>query len=152
MIVRRRPARRRGAIALEGALIMGVMFSLLLGVIVLGMGVFRYQEMCYLAREGARWASVHGTQYASDTGNAAATATDVYTNAIQPKMACLTSSNFSYSVTWNSSNSPTTTTTSGSNTVTVANTVTVTVSYTWVPEAYFGGMTLTSTSVMPMSN
>ena len=61
MIHRSRPDRRRGAVAVENALVLGVMFSLILGVIVLGMGVFRYQEMAYLAREGARWASVHGT-------------------------------------------------------------------------------------------
>ena len=31
------------------------------------------------------------------------------------------------------------------------NTVTVTVTYQWVPEAFFGGITLSSTSVMPIS-
>ena len=153
MIIHRRADRRRGAIALESALVMSVMFMLILGVIVLGMGVFRYQEMAYLAREGARYASVRGTQYATDTGNTAATASTIYTNAIQPKMAALSSSQFSYSVSWNSSNAPYHTTTNGSGaTVKVANTVSVTVNYAWVPEAFFGGVTLTSTSTMPMSN
>lgn len=152
MIHRSRPDRRRGAVAVENALVLGVMFSLILGVIVLGMGVFRYQEMAYLAREGARWASVHGTQYATDTGNAAATASDVYTNAIQPRMACLDPANFNYSVAWNSSNSPYhTVIDSNQNLVKVGNTVTVTVRYNWVPEAYLGGITIASTSVMPMS-
>lgn len=152
MIAVVRRARRRGAVLVENALVLGVMFSLLLSVIVLGMGVFRYQEMAYLAREGARYASVHGTQYASDTGNAAATPTDIYNNAIQPRMACLSSSDFSYSVTWSTSNTPYhTTTDANNNLVKVANTVTVTVSYNWIPEAYFGGVTITSTSVMPMS-
>ncbi len=152
MIVRSRPARRRGAIAVESALVMSLMFLLLLGVMDLGLGVYRYQEMVYLAREGARYASVHGTGYASDTGNAAATATSVYTNAIQPRMTCLDSTQFSYSVTWSTTNSPYhTTTDANNNLVKVANTVTVSVSYNWVPEAYLGGVTLTSTSVMPMS-
>src|SRR5258708_4449091 len=106
MPFRSRPSRRRGAVALESVIVLNVLFLLILGVIVLGMGVFRYQEMCYLAREGARWASVHGTQYATDTGNAAATSTDVYTNAIQPRMACLDSTRFTYSVTWSTSNAP----------------------------------------------
>ena len=34
----------------------------------------------------------------------------------------------------------------------VNSTVTVTVTYQWVSEAYFGGLTLKSTSTMPMSN
>jgi Flp pilus assembly protein TadG len=153
MIIHRRAGRRRGAVVLEGAIVMPVLFLLILGVIILGMGVFRYQEMAYLAREGARWASVHGTQYASDTGNAAATATDVYTKAIQPKMAVLDPAMFSYSVSWNTSNAPYHTTTDGlGNTVKVANSVSVTVSYQWAPEAFFGRGTLTSTSSMPMSN
>ena len=53
MIVRVGTARRRGAIALEAAIVMNVLFFLLLGVIVLGMGVFRYQQMVHLAHEGA---------------------------------------------------------------------------------------------------
>ena len=32
------------------------------------------------------------------------------------------------------------------------NTVTVTLTYQWIPEGMFGGMTLSSTSVMPMAN
>ena len=152
MIIRRRTVRRRGAIALETALVTSVLFLLILGVIVLGMGVFRYQEMSFLAREGARWASVHGTGYASDTGNAAATATDIYTNAIQPKLAILDASKLTYSVTWTTSNAPSHTVTTNGVTTQVANTVTVKINYSWVPEAYFGGVTMTSTSVMPMSN
>jgi hypothetical protein len=35
--------------------------------------------------------------------------------------------------------------------VAVRNTVSVTVSYPWIPEAFLGGVALTSTSVMPMS-
>lgn len=151
MTFRHRTGRRRGAIALENAVVLPVLSSLLLGVIVLGLGVYRYQEMAYLC-EGARWASVHGTQYASDTGNAAATDDDVYTNAIQPRMTCLDPTQFSYAVTWSTSNAPYhTTIDSNNNLVKSANTVTVAVSYNWVPEAFLGGVTLKSTSVMPMS-
>ena len=38
----------------------------LFAVLVGGMGVFRYQEMAHLARLTARYASVHGGQYAKD--------------------------------------------------------------------------------------
>ena len=150
MLIRRR--RRRGATAVENAFVLPVMFILILGIMVLGLGIFHYSQMSYLAREGARWASVHGAQYANETGNAAATAADVYTNAIQPKMTTLDSSKFSYAVTWNTNNNPYHTVIDGNNNlVKVGNTVTVMVSYSWVPEAYFIPVTLTSTSVMPMS-
>jgi hypothetical protein len=35
--------------------------------------------------------------------------------------------------------------------VATRNTVTVTLTYQWIPEAFFGGITLRSTSVLPMS-
>ena len=35
--------------------------------------------------------------------------------------------------------------------VVIQNTVSVTVTYQWVPEAFLGGMTLSSTSECPMS-
>ena len=50
MNVRSRHAPRRGSVAIETVLVLNVLFLLTLGVIVLGMGVFRYQEMCHLAR------------------------------------------------------------------------------------------------------
>ena len=46
-----------------------VTILLLLGTVVLGLGVFRYQQVQCLAREGARYASVHGPQYAADSGS-----------------------------------------------------------------------------------
>ena len=67
-------------------------------------------------------------------------------------MVCLTAADLTYSVTWSTSNAPYHTVIVNNQTMHVANTVSVTVSYNWVPEAYFGGVTLTSTSVMPMSN
>jgi Flp pilus assembly protein TadG len=151
MLVRSRSQGRRGAVAVENAFILPVFITMILGTLTLSLGVFRYQEMSYLAREGARWASVHGGQYAIDTGNTAATSDDVYNNAIKPKMATLDPSSLTHSVTWSTNNFPYhTTTDANSNLVKVTNTVTVTVSYNWIPEAFFGGITLTSTSVMPM--
>ena len=51
----------------------------LVGTVVLGLAVFRYEQLQALAREGARYASVHGPQYASDTGNSYATSQTVLT-------------------------------------------------------------------------
>jgi Flp pilus assembly protein TadG len=138
---------RRGGSLVEFAIVAPVTFLLMLGLLIGGMGVFRYQQVAQLARDASRWASVHGTQYAQVTGNPAATATDVYNNAISPYAAGLNLSNLTYSVTWNASNSPAHTNANGQK---VANTVTVTVNYQWIPEAYLSGVTLTATSVSVM--
>jgi hypothetical protein len=148
MLLRSAPIRRRAATLAEAALVYPALAMLMAGVVIVAMGVYRYQAVAALAREGARWASVHGAQYASETGNSMATASDVYTNAIQPKAAGLDTSQLSYSVSWaNSSEVPTYTDSSGN---VVINQVTVTVTYTWVPVAYLGTVTLRSTSVMAM--
>jgi Flp pilus assembly protein TadG len=137
---------RRGSTMVETALVLPVVLMLTLGTCVVGLGIYRYEQVASLAREGARYASVHGTQYASDTGNAAATAATIYQNAILPMAVGLDTTNLTSSVTWNTSNSPT----SGS--PPVYNNVSVTVTYQWTPELYITGpINLTSTSVMPMS-
>jgi Flp pilus assembly protein TadG len=144
---------RRGAIAVEAAFVLPVAFMFIIGMVVIGLGIYRYQQVAALAREGARYASVHGTQYAADTGNSAASASDVYSNAIQPLAIGLTSTRLTYSVTWNSTNSPTSFN-PNSNPVgqPLQNTVSVTVTYQWMPEMYIAGpINLTSTSTMPMS-
>ena len=124
---------------------------LLIGLVVGGLGVFRYQQVASLARNASRWSSVHGTQYASFTGLPAATATDVYNNAIVPYAAGLEPSKLTYSVTWNTSNSPSYTTVVNGSSVPVANTVAVAVNYQWLPEAFLGATTLSNSSVSVMS-
>jgi hypothetical protein len=96
--------------------------------------------MASLAREGARYASVRGAKYASSVAGATATTqSDVYTNAIQPRLIMLDESQLNCSVTWPDGDNR-----QGSR-------VQVTVSYNWVPEAYLGGITLSSTSTMIIS-
>jgi Flp pilus assembly protein TadG len=123
---------------LECAFAYPILFLFVLGLIVGGLGIFRYQEVAMLAREGARYASVHGTQYAQITGHSPATAKDVYSNAILPKLVLLDTQQLTYTVTWNPDNQP-------------GSTVSVTLKYNWIPEALLGSMTLTSTSVVQMS-
>jgi Flp pilus assembly protein TadG len=101
-----RNSRRRGTSLVEFALVLNIFSILIVGIVVIGLGVFRYQEVSLLAREGARWASVHGTLYAKATGQPAATASDVYTNAILPRLLALDTSQLTYSVTWSTSNQP----------------------------------------------
>jgi Flp pilus assembly protein TadG len=115
--------RRRGATVLECAIVYPVTFLLLLGILIGGMGVFRYQEVASIAREASRWASVHGKQYATETGKPAATATDVYNNVIVPKAVSLDLSRLTYSVTWNKDNNPYYTQIVNGNVVPVTNTV-----------------------------
>jgi Flp pilus assembly protein TadG len=122
----------------ECAVVYPLVFLLLFGLVVGALGVFRYQEVASLAREGARYASVRGREYELRTGRPAATADDVFNNAISPRAVILTPSQLSSSVTWNPDNQR-------------GSTVTVTVTYQWVPEAYLGGLTLSSTSTTPIS-
>jgi hypothetical protein len=147
----RRPTRA-AATTVEAAIIYPVVFLFLIGLLIGAQGIFVYQQTAHLARVAARYASVHGTQWAQDTGNPAATPQDIYNNAILPQVAGLDLSRLSYNVTYNTSNQIYNSTIVNGNVVATQNTVSVTVSYQWQPIAYFGNGTLSSTSVMPMSN
>jgi Flp pilus assembly protein TadG len=149
---RNTPHRRRGATMVEAAVVLPFVFAFLIGTVTMGMGIFRYQQVAAMAREGARYAAVHGAQYAADTGNSAAIYTDIYNNAILPYSYGLDPSDIvfnSSSVTWSLSNTPTSATSTGA---TQMNTVSVTVTYNWTPERFIvGPIALSSTSVMPMA-
>jgi len=136
-MVRRLP-RRRGAAIVEFAFVAPVFLLFLMGTIIAGLGVFRYQQVASLAREGARYASVRGTKYQQVTGYPAATPQDVYNDVILPGSVALDPAQLSYSVTWNADNRP-------------GNTVTVQITYRWIPEAFLGGITLGSSSTMTVS-
>ena len=133
---------------LENALVLPILILVVSGIIMIGLLIFRYQQVAMLAREGARYASVHGAQYQADstTGEKAASAADVYNNAILPMAVGMDTSILTYSVTWSDSGkSPVVaSTTSDPPGQPVGTTVTVTVSYVW------SGVTVSSTSVMPM--
>ena len=149
---------RGGAVLVESAIIYGFFFTVLLAVMLLGLAVFRYQEVAHMAREGARYASTHGGQYASENSATAPTADTIYTNAILPHAVGMESGSITYSVAWYTSaagvvnKNPTRTTTvtdssTGLSKVTkVSNTVSVTVTYTW-NTGFFGTIPVSSTSV-----
>src|SRR5436190_15081592 len=143
--------RRLAVVTVEAAFVLPVAFFLILATVIGSMGIFRYQEVCYLAKEGARYASVRGTQYEQEvSGATAATADSIYNKAILPRVAVCDTANLSYSVSWSKSNSPYTVTSSFEKPV--GNTVTVTVTYKWMPELYLiGPITLKASSTMPMS-
>jgi Flp pilus assembly protein TadG len=122
----------------EFAVVSPLLFLLVIGLIVGGLGVFRYQEVAWLAREGARYASVRGSRYEIATGQPAATPSDIHQNVILARSVGLDPARLSSSVTWTPDNRQN-------------STVCVTVTYQWVPEAFLGGITLSSTSKLQMS-
>jgi Flp pilus assembly protein TadG len=146
-----KPRRRMGTTAVECAVVYPSVFIFTLGLVIGAAGVFRYQELASLARRAARYAAVHGTQYAKENNTTAPTPDQIYNSVVVPNLVGLDSSKLSYSITYNTSNQPTHTTTVNANVVAVTNTVTVTLTYQWFPEAFLGGITLSSTSTMPMS-
>jgi Flp pilus assembly protein TadG len=144
MIVRTKLSDRRGVSMVEAAVVYPVTMLILIGMVVVGIGVFRNDQLQFLAREGARYASVHGPTYVSENASATppaalATSTDINNNVLKPMGVGL--NGVTCSVTWNP-NPPTTT---------VPSTVTVQLSYTWTPEGLFKtGTTFTASSTMPV--
>ena len=150
-MLRRTSSRRNGGTLVEMAVILPVVFLLIFGLIVGGIGIFHYQEVARLAREGARWAAVHGTDYAREKNTTAATASDVYDNAIKPNIVTLDTSKITYSVSWDRANSPWSLSPTDNFEKPVGNTVSVTVTYQWMPEWFMvGPINLSSTSTVPM--
>jgi len=152
MIQRRQLAVRAGATVVECAIVLPVTFFLMFALLIGGMGMFRYQEVATLAREGARYGSTHGHQYRRDAGQPDGTSADwsadIYNNAISPQIISLDVSQLSYQVTWpDVINQP------GKPDNWPGSKVDVTVSYNWFPELYLvGPIVLTSTSSMPITN
>jgi len=150
--MRIRPSPRRGMTTVESAVVYPIVFLFIIGLVVGAAGILRYQEVASLARRGARYAVTHGAQYAKDTGGTMATQAAIYNNVIVPNAVGFDLSKLSCAVSWSNGSGQLyqTSLVNGSYVYTV-NTVTVTVSYQWVPEAFLGGITLSSTSVMPLS-
>ena len=157
MRIRRTSLRRRGASLVEFAVIAPAVLILVVGLIVMGFGIFRHHEVASLAREGARWASVHGGQYTQENNPPSqnlpfTTADDVYQKAILPKAVSLDSARLNVQVTWDDAmEMPTYLDYTRNPPAWKTNIVTVTVTYQWIPEALLGGMTLSSTAKMPVT-
>jgi len=145
-----RLAPRRGAVTLEYAVVVPLFFFLVLAMVVGGLGVFQSNQIGWLTWEAARWAAVHGGQYAQDTGQPAASPSDVYNNVILPQSSLLDPSKLTYSVTWDDPGEMPTYLDSNNNPQT--NRVHVTISYQWLPTMLLGGMTLSSTAEMELYN
>jgi hypothetical protein len=124
--------KRRGVTLAECGVVYALALLLLAGLIIVGLGVYRYQQVARLANYGARWASVHGPSWQQATSSAAPTSTSVF-NVISPLAVGLDTSNLSCTLS------------------TSSNVVSVTVSYDWIPEGYWSHITLSNTAVMPIT-
>jgi hypothetical protein len=176
MIHPTRSPRRRGATAVECAIIVPVTFLLIFGLIVGGMGVFRYQEVAALARQGARYASTHGANFRKDAnqgvGEPGAGAgqsegklwyqTDpaldagadprwsqvIYDGAVRDHLFALDPGRVQVRVGW-----PPVINQPDKPDNWPGSQVSVTVTYEWFPEVFLvGPINLTSTSTMPITN
>jgi Flp pilus assembly protein TadG len=149
------PNRRAGTVLVELAIIYPVLFIILFGLVMGGIGVFRYHQVSYLAREGSRYASVHGSVYEQEHNIVGKTdadrKNDIYNEAIKPRAIRMQLDVQDCTVTWNTNNQPYHTTITNGQVVPVANTVSVTVKYKWNPGFIFKPVTLSSTSVSTMS-
>jgi len=56
------PARQRGASLPETAIVIGVLLAMVFGIFDFGRAMYTYAFVAQIAREGARWASVRGSQ------------------------------------------------------------------------------------------
>jgi hypothetical protein len=135
--MRRRRIRRSGrggASVVEVAVTAPLTLLLLMGLIVGGLGAFRFQQVAHLAREGAAYASVRGPKFHKRTGQPIANSQDVLENAVLPLASGLDPAALECTCEIDIE----------------ANRVTVAVVYHWMPEALLPARTLSSTSVMPL--
>jgi Flp pilus assembly protein TadG len=161
MVSRPRTARRRAAVLVESAVVYPLLFLLLFGLIVGGLGVFRYQQVACQAREAARYAAVHGGAWQKETRQPCPTADQVRQDVVLPLAAGMDPAKLTVQVEWvdgmtgsaadwdQASKWPTDTAKEGNR---VSNRVRVTVVYQWWPEVFLAGpINLKSVSEVPMA-
>src|ERR1043165_3670203 len=105
MIPSRVPCRRSGIATVEFAVTSAVTLFLIVALMVGGLGVYRYQEVAHLAREGARYASTHGGQYQLDgqdtrTGAAGSASSDDPRTYLLTKTTLLNAQNRQVAAAW----------------------------------------------------
>jgi Flp pilus assembly protein TadG len=132
----RRSHNRRGAVVVEMAIVGPVAFLMLIGFVICCLGIFRYNQVAALAHEGARWASVRGRNFEKINHRKPITADEIRANVIVPRAAGIDLKRVKCDMTVDATRSV----------------VSVTVSYTWLPEAYFGSITLSNTATMLVAN
>jgi TadE-like protein len=148
--------------AVEAAVVLPVVLFLLLMLVIGGFGVFRYQQVGMLAREGTRWASVRGSAWQVDTGQKSPTQQEILQNAVLPMAVGMDANKITMAAEWidgqtgaatpwdSSRKSPLGVAKSNQG---VTNRIRITINYEWVPGALFpGSIYMNSVSEMPISN
>lgn len=152
---------RRGAAAVESAVVLPLVFLLAIGLIVGGVGVFRHIQVACLAREGARWASVRGSGYSGDTRQPSPTSQQIAEQGVYPFAAGIDPSSLTVQVEWvdRATNAavPWDDSTKDVQSVTVSgemitNAVRVTVTCRWLPGPLGDVTAFRSVCETPMSN
>src|SRR5262245_1748511 len=103
MRIQKSGKRRGGSAVVEAAFVIPVLLLLLYGIISGALLVFAADEVATASREGARYASVHGANYAAYTGRPAATAAEIADAALSHGVL-LDKSQATVTVTWDMSN------------------------------------------------
>lgn len=156
----KRAIRRSGAVMLETALVLPVLFIFLMGIIVGGYGVFRSQLVACQAREAARWAAVRGGDYQRDENLESPTAQGIADQAVVPLAAGMDPAALAVTVQWvdkatNAAQdwdaSPKEVRSITADGKYVTNAVRVTVSYQWSPGVLSDPILLQSTCELPMA-
>lgn len=118
MFARARPRPRRGGfVAIEAAVVYPTFLALVVGGVVLGLGIFRRQEVAHLARESARWAALQDP--------AMRTPEQIRANVLAPKAVGVNPAAMTVATT------------------STAESTSVTIEYAWTPEAYIAPITFT---------
>lgn len=91
--------RERGVSLPETALVTGVLLALLFGIVDFGRAIYTYAFVAQLARQGARWAIVRGSQ-CSQLDHCSAESSDVQTYVQSLSLGATSGSKISVAATW----------------------------------------------------
>lgn len=156
--MRRSPMLRRGVVSTEFAFVAPILFMILLGILLGAIAIFRYQEMAWLAREGARYASTRNRQWATDASTTSGSTKTSLTEAelrtyLQSRVFLIPADDLTVTAVWQESSSPQKVSFVEGITTVADNTVTVTVGYTFqlsVPLMTDQTITVSSTATSPL--
>src|SRR5271166_1056812 len=96
----------QGASLIEDALALGILMTLMFGVIQVSLALYSYHSVSEAAREGTRYAIVRGSSCSGFTSACPAAASDVQTYIRGNGFAGLTSTSITVTTTWPTNNNP----------------------------------------------
>jgi Flp pilus assembly protein TadG len=143
------PVRERGSSLPETAIVIAVLLAIIFGVVDFGRAMYTYAFVAQIAREGARWAIVRGSQ-CNLIDHCNAKASDVQTYVQSLSEGATTAASISAAPTWNLSTCPPGSAVSNAPGCTVSVTVTYPFQFLYLPEN-LGTITMSSTSKMVIS-